>query len=194
MSAILKVYYDWGGAENSPGTAHNVTDNGSNAIRFKTEDDATIDTNNPIPIPSTGTNYSYWKQMYIECTDDTGLTKIDNLKIFSDGTIYGSGITLNVGDETPTKNSGSDAGYDLAVGTSGTTGTVMTGHTDVTAVTDFSTYVTGSPKSVSISEASSQIDAAGETSDYVVFQVAVASTATGGAQSAETITWRYDEI
>jgi len=195
MAATVKMYYDWGGTDNTPGTAHNITDNGTNKIRFKTEDDATIDANNPIPIPATGDNNSFWKQVYMQCTDASGLTQIDNVRFYTDGASgLGTDVVLNVGDETPVKNSGADTGYDVAIGTTGVTGTIMTSHTDVTAVTSAFDYTSGSPLTVSISESSSIIDAANETTNYLVMQMRVGSTASSGAVSAETMTFIYDEI
>ena len=197
MAATLKVYYDWGGSDSSPGTAHNVTDNGSNKIRFKTEDDATLDSNNPIPVPTSGTNRSFWKQVYMFCSTTGGaLTKIDNIKFYSDGAAFSgyTGVDLMVGTTTTTKASSTSTGYNLAVGTSGTTGTVMTSHSGISATANATTYTSASPLSVGISQAGSQIDAINETTNYVVLQLNVANTASSGTLAAETLTFRYDEV
>lgn len=191
----MKVFFDFGGSDGSPGTAHNVTDNGSNKIRFKTADDADIDVNNPIPVPTTGYNYSYWKHIYLKCTDDTGLTQIDNVKFYSDGgNSFGTGIGLMVGSQTPTNNSGSNAGYDDAGGTEGSTGSAITTHGSVSANDSVFGFTSGSPKDVSISESGSIIDATNEKTDYIILQLSVASTASGGALTAETLTFSYDEV
>jgi hypothetical protein len=197
MAATMSVYFDFGGTDGTPGTNQDVDALGPPSIRFKTADDATIDTGNPIPVPASGTNYSYWKQVYLYCDDPDGNT-IDNIKFYSDGSIdFGTGVTLYVGDETPTKNSGSDAGYEVATGTPSTTGDSMVdvtnGHSDLTGQTSAASLTSGSPLSVSISEAGNVIDLAGETSDYVVLQVAVADTASAGLTSQEILTFQYDE-
>ena len=194
MAADLSVYFDFGGSDTSPGTEQDTDALGPPNIRFKTADDATIDTNNPIPIPAAGTKYSYWKQIYLYC-DTAPSTKVDNVKLYSDGGGFGTGITVKVGDETPTKNSGSNAGYEVATGTPGDTGDEMVAaHAGLTGSTDLFTYTSVSPKTVSISETSSQIDAIGETTNYVILQMEVISTASPGDLANETITFQYDEI
>lgn len=153
MAAIMDVYFDFGGSDTLPGTNQDTDDLGPPSLRFKSADDATIDTGNPVLVPSTGTRYSYWKQIYLYCADPDGNT-IDNIKFYSDGAIgFGTGVTLMAGDETPTKNSGSDAGYEVATGTSGTTGDEMVAaHAGLTGSTDAASLTSGSPLAVSISE------------------------------------------
>lgn len=194
MAATMDIYFDNGGSDTSPALNTDTDPLGPPNIRFKTADDATIDTANPIPVPAAGTNYSFWKQMYLFCADPDGNT-IDNVKFYSDGAIgFGTGITLMVGDETPTKNSGSDAGYEVATGTPGTTGNEMVAaHAGLTGSTDAASLTSGSPLTVSISEAGSVINLASETSDYVILQVNVATTASAGLTSSETLTFQYDE-
>ena len=193
MAAVFNVYFDFGGSDNSPGTEQNTDGLGPPNVRLKTADDATIDANNPIPIPAAGTNYSYWKQMYMKCATAPD-TQVDNIKFYTDGSGFGTGITTNIGDELPVKNSGADTGYDVATGTGGTTGDVMTDHTDITAVTDAFTYTSGSSKTISISEAGNIIDSIGETTNYIVLQMAIGTTASSGDKSNETFTFQYDEI
>ena len=194
MVAVLKIYYDYGGSDGSPGTAHNVTDNGSNKIRFKTDDDADIDSNNPIQIPTDGSiHYSFWKHIYAYCSTAPS-TQIDNIKLYSDGSGFGTGITLYTATTTPTKNSGASSGYAVAIGTVGSSGKVMTEHGSVSAIADMFSYTSTSPLTVSISESGNIINSIGETSDYVVLQLAVSSTASGGTLTAESLSLQYDEI
>jgi hypothetical protein len=130
----------------------------------------------------------------LEVTGGT-FTQIDNVKIYSDGSNFGTGITLNVGDETPTKNSGSDAGYEVATGTPDDTGDeLVVSHAGITGVTDMFSFTDVSPKSVSISEVGGIMNATGESCNYVILQVAVISTATAGDLADETLTFQYDEI
>ena len=194
MVAVFNVMFDFGGSDATPGTEQNVDALGPPTIRFKTADDATIDTNNPIPIPAAGTKYSYWKQIYMKCATAPD-TKVDNVKFYTDGGGFGTGITVKVGDETPTKNSGSDAGYEIATGTPGDTGDEMVAaHAGLTGSTDAFTFTSGSPKTLSISETDSLINAIGEMTDYLIFQMEVISTATPGDKDNETMTIKYDEI
>ena len=193
MVAVFNIYFDFGGAVNAPGTQQNVDSLGPPNIRMKTNDNATIDSVDVIPIPSSGTNYSYWKHIYMKCATAPS-TSVDNVKFYTDGGGFGVGFTLKVGDETPEKTHSASPGYELATGTPGTTGTVMTSHANITASTDAFSFTSASPKSLSISEASSQIDAVGETTDYLVLQLEVISTASPGDLADETMTIKYDEI
>jgi hypothetical protein len=189
MAAVFDVYFDFGGSADSPETSQDTDGLGPPNIRFKQADDATIDSNDPIPIPTdASTNYSYWKHIYMKCATAPS-TQVDNVKFYTDGTLFGSGITLVVATDTPTKNSGSSAGYDPA-----TAAALMTAHTDVVGTADASTYTTGSELTVSISESSNIIDAQNETTDYVILQLAVTSDASPGDLSNETLTFQYDEI
>ena len=195
MAATVKVYYDWGGTDGSPGTSQNVTNNGTNKIRFKTADDDTIDTNNPIPVPTSGTNYSFWKHVYMQVSTAVGLTKIDNVQFYGDGAVFDyTGVTLNVSTATPNNTALTNYGYAVAVGTAAVTGTILTGHGSVSAVASATGYTSGSPLTVSISEASNQLDATGEKTDYIIMQLAVTDAASSGTLTAETLTISYDEI
>ena len=57
MAATMSVKELNGSGTGTPTTATNV--------RFKTADDATQDTNNPMVKPASGTNYSYKKTIYL---------------------------------------------------------------------------------------------------------------------------------
>jgi len=196
-AATLYVYSDIGGTANTPASSSRIDNLGPPALRFKTADDRTIDTANPILVSSTVTRYSYWKHIYLYVGINASANDIDNIRFYSDGAIgFGTGVTLNVADETPTKNSGSSAGYDPAAGSEGITGNVVTTHTDVTAVTDAASLTSGSPLTVSVSEDGGTTDpmtTVGDTSDYVILQVAVATTASAGLTASETLTFQYDE-
>lgn len=195
MVAAFSVYVDFGGSDGTPGTSTDIDALGPPALRFKTADDATIDSVNPVPIPSSGTNYSYSKHIYLYC-DTAPDTQVDNIKFYTDGTGFGTGITLMVGDEFPTHNNASDAGYEVATGTAGTTGDeVVAAHAGLTGSTDAFTFTSGSPLSgPTISEDSNIINAIGESTNYLVLQLNVASTASPGNKSNETLTFQYDEI
>lgn len=188
MAAVFDVYLDFGGSDNTPGTEQDTDGLGPPNIRFKQADDATIDSNNPMPIPAAGTEYSRWKQVYLYCATAPS-TQVDNVKLYTDGGGFGTGITVKVGDGTQTKNSGSDAGYDVSDANE-----VITNHTDVAAATDLFTYTSGSPRTVSISEAGAIINAIGETTNYCVLSMEVINTASPGNLADETITFQYDEI
>lgn len=194
MAATFNVMFDFGGTDGSPGTSQNI-DSYSPNLRFKTADNATIDANHPIPIPTSGTNYSYWKQIYLKCTG-APTTQVDNIRFYSDGSSgFGTGVALKVGDETPVKNSGASTGYEVATGTAGSTGDEMVAaHAGLTGSASVFSYTSASPLTVSISESGNIINATNETTNYIILQMEVADTASPGSLSAETLTFMYDEV
>jgi len=188
MAAAFNVVLDTGGTDNNPGSSDVIDALGPPTLRFKQADNSTIDANDPIPIPAAGSEYSRWKQIYLKCTTAPS-TKVDNVKFYTDGSGFGTGITVNVGDGVQVHNSGATTGYDVSDANE-----TMTNHTDVSAVTDAFTYTSGSPRTCTISETDSQIDAIDETTDYLVLQMVVDNTASPGDLANETFTWQYDEI
>jgi hypothetical protein len=192
VSATVAVFYDFGGTDGSPGTQQDITGLGPPNIRFKRADNATIDNQNPIPVPPSGTNYSRWKQLYLKVTGGT-FTQIDNIRFYSDGTNYGTGITLKVGLQFPTNNSGAPgSGYEVA---DTDDQDMVNYHSQITSDADAFSYTVGSPLSgPSISESGSVIDAVNEMSNYIVFQLEVVNGASAGDLNDETLTLKYDEI
>jgi len=157
-------------------------------LRFKLADNNTLDANNPCVKPAAGTNLSWWKNIRLWVAGTGASTAINNVKIYTDGALDAGGewvsCTIYVGDETP-------AAYDQATTGGADTGTAMVGNrTGITGQTDFFTYTSGAVKAVSGSVGTGINQA---ISDYIVLQLSVGTTATGGQQDAETITWRYDE-
>lgn len=197
MVATMHVHFDFGGSDNAPGTQQDVDALGPPNLRFKTNDNATIDTVDPVPIVTATTKYSYWKQIYLKCTAGT-FTQIDNVKFYTDNTPFGTGIDTYCGDQLCVKNSGASTGYDVATGTVGDTGDRMDSgankHTDLTTRTQIFTYTSAAPRTITISETGSKIDAINETTDYLVVQLETADTASPGDLANETWTYRYDEI
>lgn len=188
MAAAFNVMLDTGGSDNSPGTSTNTDALGPPNIRFKQADNPTIDSNDPIPIPAAGTEYSRWKQIYLKCTTAPS-TQVDNVKFYTDGGGFGTGIALKVGDGVQVHNSGATTGYDVSDANE-----VITNHTDVAAATDAFSYTSGAPRTCTISEAGTLIDAIDETTDYLVLSMEVGTTASPGDLANETFTWQYDEI
>lgn len=171
----------WTGAGGGP----TKTDITSINTRANAEDaHSTAGTSNPIQIPSSGTNYSYWVSTQLSAdTSPTGT--INNIKWYTDGANgMGTGITVKVNTASA---------YVQATGTPGSTGDILntSNHTSLAGATsDAFGYTSGSPLSVtgSISNPTT-----GDIGHQVVYQVEVADTAGPGATNAETFTWRYDE-
>ena len=191
MVAEVAVFTDYGGSDGNPSTEENISSNSPVNLRFKTADNNTIDKVDEILIPSSGVNRSYWKHVYLKVVGGI-FSRINNVKFYTDGTNYGSGITINVGNETPTK----DSGYVIANGARGTTGDEMVAsHGGISGKTEiFGNYTSGSPKSISISESGSLMDSVNETSDYLVFQMDIDNTVTKADLSNKSWTIQYDEV
>jgi len=122
MVATVGVYQATGGLDGSPANENEI----ATSTRLQTKDQfAPNDTSYPIPIPTSGYNYSYWIHAYLKITGGT-FTKINNIKFWSDGAIgwnFGTNGELRIGN----RDSGDigcpmDTEYDLATGTEGTTG------------------------------------------------------------------------
>jgi len=189
MTAAFDVMLDRTGSDGAPGASDIIT-----SLRFRTDDANTQDTTNPIPIVSTLTKYSFWRHIYLKCTT-APTTKVDNVQFYTDGGDFGTGVTVSSADEQLVNTLAAQAGYEVADGTPGDTGVEMiTGHSGVSNKTDIFTYTSGSAKTVTISEATNQIDAINEETDYVLLQMTVIDTASPGTLTAETLTFQYDEI
>jgi hypothetical protein len=160
------------------------TDITSINTRLNAEDaHTTAGASNSILKPSSGTNYSYWcvTRLFF---NGAGTGTINNIEWFTDGANgLGTGRGLVVNTAT---------GYVQATGTAGETGTELTVGNYATlagAPADAFSETTGSPLAVSGSVTDPSTEYFG---DYVVMQATVADTASAGASSAETISWRYD--
>lgn len=191
-----------GGTDGSPGSKTRVDDQGANDgtdVRYCTTDAYNPVGTYPCVVPSSGTNYSYWKHHFL--TISGTFTKINNIKWYTDGTIgwtCGTGGGLFVGVRDSGDNGcPMDTEYDVATGTQGTTGDWMDDNTnghgyykDQTATpADASDYTSASPLSVDSTDYTTADD-----SKAIVTQVKIATDATQGLQSDETLTWTYDEI
>jgi len=148
----------------------------------------TAGTSNPVRVPTSGTNYSYWANTRLSASSSPAGT-INNIKWFTDGANnLGTGLSMKVQTASV---------YGRASGVSGTSGDQLdttnyaaAGGTLAGAPSDAFGYTSGSPLSVtgSISNPST-----GDFGDFVVYQIEVISTAGPGASTQETLTWRYDE-
>lgn len=181
MAATIKIIRWTGTSGSSTKTSIDGTTN-----RAATADDPAAGTTNPIPVPTgAGTNYSYWVVTRLSATV-APTTAINNIKWYSDGTnSMGTGVSLAVATATA---------YKQASGTTGTTGDLLnssfyTSALSPTVASDAFAKTSASPLSV----AGSIGAATGDFGDFVVYQVAVVSTAGPGVTTAETLTFQYDE-
>jgi hypothetical protein len=167
-------------------------------LKFKLADDATIDQDNKLIIPSAGLGpyYSFGKHVYLYC-DAPPVTAVNNVKLYSSGTnTLGTGVDLMVGLQFPTKTNVLNTGYEVAEFLGGSTVTsaeLAAWHGGITSTSSIFNYTAASPLSVSISEAGNLINAVGETTNYVLLQMDVANTAVAGTTTTETFYFSYDE-
>lgn len=151
----------------------------SGTIRFKavaSTTSTTADANDPLVVPAAGTDYSFVKKIraYMEAPPDINIT---NLRWYTDGgNGFGTGVTATA------KNIGTTFGshYDTA----------MSGGADLFG------YTSGSPLDGDGTDTGPFVPADDDTyiGDIIEIQIAVASTASNGALTAETLTLAYDEI
>lgn len=152
------------------GAGGTQTDKTSGTIRFKNADNSTVDLVNPMVKPGAGTDYSFEKWLRFNVSGGT-YTQITNIRAYSDGANgLGTGVGL----------------YAKAVTSFATPAEA----TATTGYTDFFTYTSGSPLTLGASTYTST----GEKGDHLVMICTVASTASGGLTSSETLTVAWDEI
>jgi hypothetical protein len=152
------------------GAGGTATDKTSGTIRFKNADDATVDTNDPMVVPPSGTDYSYEKWVAFKVASGT-YTQITNIVAYSDGSNgMGTGVAV----------------WAKAVTTFATPAeaTATAGYSDLFG------YTSGSPLALG----SGPYTSTGEKGDHLVMMMAVADTASGGVTSSETLTMAWDEI
>jgi hypothetical protein len=177
----------------------------SNRVRLFSDDVATNQgtpqATNPVVIPTSGFNYSYWKAVCLTITAGSGFT-INNIRHYSNGDInwaFGSGGELRRGNRDAGDHGVPDANYEQADGTAGTTGYAIEdagdGHTyyngQTTPTADVNSDVVGSPPVIDSGDHTTT-----ERCKHVVLQVKVDTAANGavqGTQIAKTLTWKYDE-
>jgi len=152
------------------GAGGDATDKTSGTIRFKQADNATVDLNNPIPVPPSGTAYSFNKLLRLNVTGGT-YSQITDIRAYSDGSnSLGTGIGVFAR---------ATASYTQPTQASATTGYV-----------DLFTYTEGSPLALGAGPFTST----GEKGDHLDMVATVASTASGGLKSGESVNVRWDEI
>jgi hypothetical protein len=174
------------------GTTPSYTDITGKNTRANAEDaHSEMGTTNPIQIPSSGSNYSYWvtTRLYV-VTGYPPSGTINNIRWYTDGVnSFGTGVSCVVGQASS---------YVQATGTPGVTGTELShanhaGLIDLGSgvyVKDAFSFTSASPMSV---DGEIKGPNTGDFGNLVVYQVVVGATASPGATPGETLTWKYDE-
>lgn len=157
-------------------------------IYHQTSDQAAFDSTNLLMRPIAGTKYGFWKSLYLNC-ESPPVTGINNVYIYSDGSVAWVGVTCFIGDETPIVGN-----YQIAGGVVGSTGYHMLdgehGHAEISAETNIEDIPEGSKKSVT----GSIEDDTGPISNLIIIQIKIATDADSGNLSSEKLTWVYDEF
>lgn len=152
------------------GAGGTQTDKTSGTIRFKNADNSTVDLNNPMVKPASGTDYSFEKWLRFNVSGGT-YTQITNVKAYSDGANgLGTGVGL----------------FAKAVTSFATPAEA----TATTGYTSFFTYTSGSPLTLGAGPYTST----GEKADHLVMICTVDNTSSGGLTATETLTIAWDEI
>jgi len=151
-------------------------DKTSGTVRFKDADNATVDGNNPLVVPAAGSIYSYTKKVraYMEAPPNTN---VSNLRWYTDGNNgFGTGISCTV------KNIGTTWGANYK--------TLMDGGADLFGKTS------AAPLDGDGTDTGPFVPADDDSyiGDLIELQMAIASTASSGTLTAETLTLAYDEV
>lgn len=152
------------------GAGGTQTDKTSGTVRFKNADNATVDLNNPMVKPPSGSDFSFEKWLRLHVAGGT-YSQITNIKAYTDGSSgLGTGVNL----------------WAKAVTTYATPAEA----TATTGYTDLFSYTSGSALSLGAGPYTST----GEKGDHLVAMCEVTSSASGGLTASETLTFAWDEI
>ena len=170
----------------APGTKSNKT---SGTIRFKNADNAAVDLNDPLVVPSSGQEYSFEKWLRLEIAGGA-FTQISNLRAYSDGANgFGTGVKLwyaATGAYMPPVVPGeaADPPQSAAAGS------------PLENMVDFFAATQGSPIDLDGINTGPFTDGSPseEIGDFLVLVMEVEPTASNGVLAAETLTFAYDEI
>jgi hypothetical protein len=148
----------------------------SGTIRFKNANDATVDLNDPLAVPSAGNrDYSFEKWLRLKIDDPGGFAQISNLRAYSDGANnFGAGI---------------NAWYAAA-------GAFMTPVQPDESLDPPRSAAAGSPIDLDALNPGPFTDGspAEWIGDFLVLVMEVEDTASNGVLPTETLTFAWDEI
>lgn len=152
------------------GAGGTPTDKTGGSIRFKNADNSTVDLNNPMVKPASGSDWSFQKWLRMNVTGGT-YTQITNVKAYTDGSSgMGAGVNL----------------WAKAVASYATPAeeTASTGYANAF------TYTSGA----ALTLGAGPYTGTGEKADHLVMACEVTSAASGGLTPSETLTLAWDEI
>lgn len=173
MAATVTIL-EWNGTSGS----QTSTDKTSGTIRYKAADNSTVDANNPLVKPTSGSFRSFekWTRLHIGSTGPTG--SITSPKFYTDGSnSFGTGITAFI----RTTNPGSYA----------TPATPA----DDTGGTDQFSFTSASPKALDVANSGPFSGTNTDFADFAVLWMTLATTVSApqNPTASETLTYAYDE-
>ncbi len=155
-----------------------VPNSNISSIRFRRDDTDTQDYSSPIPIPSSGINYSWRKSIKANITISPS-AQISNLRWYSDGIAWENGVVCyvchysNYIQASVSDNTTEISGSDLA---------------------DSTIYTSASPLVINSGIVISNPNTGYGTQDYLIMQLSVDSDAVQGVQSSHSFFYTWDEI
>lgn len=147
-------------------------DKTSGTIRFKDANSTLVDTSDRVQVPSSGTKYSFWKQLRIYVATAPSVD-LQNLKAYTDGAnSFGTGISMQ---------------YDTQA-----TIYITPASSNISGASLFDA-VAGTPIDMDAGLASSEWKGTGYKGKLLRLQMSVQSTAGPGQLSTEQLSMAYDE-
>lgn len=156
--------------KNTAGETPTDKTGGNGPIRFKAADNATVDFNDPLVIPATGTDYSFEKIVRLNATGT--FNEITNYEFYMDG-------ANNLG-----------TGVDIVYKKEVSYGTPI----DITSTAGFSGSIFAATSGAPVALGTATVTATGDFGDYLTMVMSVASTASPGVTTSETLTFAWDEV
>lgn len=195
MSSTVKIYRQTG----TSGAA-TYTDNSGVNDRMNAADNPADGTTDPITVPASGTNYSFWNVWRLCCTVAPS-TQITAMQFWTSGSNpFPSGVTWNI-STAPGTNGNATTNYTQATGTTGTTGNQLTTGSYsglIGSPANAFGFTAGSPLAIPGNFTSGSdtagTPATGYFGSWIVSQIAVASGTTPGTTGTAgyTIGWTED--
>lgn len=183
MVAVVQIH-ELNGAGETP------TDKTSGTIRFQAIDTPNAtNLNDPIPVPSSGQNYSFRKVLRLYLASGT-FTQISNLRAYTDGVnSYGSGRKLWVNN--PSSSQGS-----YTQPTAPSTSNDPPQWPSTTPMVNFFGYTSGAPWNMDGADAGpwTTADNATYIGDYLNLVAEIEAGSSQGVSGQEIFTFAFDEI
>lgn len=166
MVATVQIVEANGGTET-------LTQKDGSTLRFKNADDASVNTSDPMVIPTADQDWSFqkWTQLNVTVAPDTNLT---NLKFYTDGNGW-SAADANVKGWAAAETT-----YATPIAASGSS----------QFADDMFAYTSGS----ALDLGTAAVTGTGLKGDHAHLALEVESGATQGTLTAETLTYAFDEL